>query len=71
MDAAPVQPTTHRRRPNACPQCGRNDEVVPILYGMPASETLEAAERGELQIGGCVIDDDQPTRFCKRCQHAF
>ena len=34
-----------------CPECN-NDEVVPIVYGYPSEEMCEAAERGEISLGG-------------------
>jgi hypothetical protein len=49
-----------------CPTCGRNT-VVPIIYGMPTPEGLEAAERGEFVLGGCCIFDGQATRRCTAC----
>lgn len=35
--------------------------AVPIAYGYPSSELFEAAERGEVVLGGCVIEVDSPT----------
>ena len=29
--------------------------VVPILYGLPTAEAGEAARRGELVLGGCIV----------------
>jgi hypothetical protein len=34
------------------------------MYGLPSPETFEALERGEIPgiaIGGCVLDDTNPT----------
>lgn len=45
-----------------CPVCGRT--AVPIVYGYPDEEVMEAARRGEVALGGCVIVDDQPTHQC-------
>jgi hypothetical protein len=36
-----------------CPTCGA--PVRPIVYGMPDGTVLDAADRGEVFIGGCVI----------------
>jgi hypothetical protein len=47
-----------------CPRCGSRD-VVPILYGYPPDEWFEAAERGELIIGGCEIEPE--TKHCASC----
>lgn len=41
--------------------------MIPILYGMPGPEMLEEAERGEIKIGGCIIEGDAPTFRCTSC----
>ena len=51
-----------------CPSCG-SSKVVPIVYGMPGSELAEAYERGEVELGGCVITGDDPQWRCKGCGH--
>lgn len=38
--------------PPACPQCGSDENVLPIVYGYPSEELFEAAERGEVALGG-------------------
>ena len=49
-----------------CPSCGSN-KVVPILYGMPGPELIEAYQKGEVELGGCVIGDNDPEWRCKVC----
>lgn len=49
--------------PPPCPTCGR--ESTPIVYGMPGLGLAELAERGAVILGGCVIDDGQPTHRCR------
>jgi hypothetical protein len=34
-----------------CPECSSED-TVPIVYGYPSNEMCEAAERGEISLGG-------------------
>lgn len=53
-----------------CPRCG-STSVVPILYGMPSHEAREAAERGELVIGGCEVEIGQPSHACRACGHRW
>lgn len=48
-----------------CPKCGKN--LVEIVYGMPAPELFEAAERGEVILGGCCFSGDDPKYHCKNC----
>lgn len=55
-----------------CPECGSAD-VVPIVYGLPAPELFESAERGGVVLGGCVVgfDGEDPTHACKACGARF
>jgi hypothetical protein len=32
---------------------------------------IEAAERGEVFLGGCCIMGNDPTRHCRACDHDF
>jgi hypothetical protein len=52
-------------RTNTCAVCG--GKGVRIVYGLPSPELTEAAERGEVALGGCVIRDDGPNRQCHSC----
>jgi hypothetical protein len=36
------------------------DRRVPILYGYPTPEAMEAAKRGEIILGGCFVSPGQP-----------
>jgi len=38
---------------------------------MPTHEAFEAAERGELVLGGCLVSNMNPTRHCKVCGQDF
>ncbi len=63
---------THR-----CPKC--DGEAVPIIYGsVPQSEPggeepeiVQAQERGELVLGGCVVHSGSPAWLCKNCNLRF
>ena len=59
-----------KRETPLCPKCG-SSEVVPIAYGMPGSELVEAYERGEVELGGCVVTDRDPEWHCKTCGHEW
>ncbi len=54
----------------ACPKCD-SEKVVPIVYGFPTDETMEAARRGEVSLGGCIIMGDDPNRECQDCGHQW
>jgi hypothetical protein len=66
-DAKPGRRT--KERP-ACPECHAKD-TVPIVYGFPSYDTFEAADRGEVAIGGCVIEADNPRWGCPACEHRW
>jgi hypothetical protein len=53
-----------------CPACG-GKTVVPIAYGLPGPEMQQAARRGELVLGGCVLWDDQPAFQCLECRNGW
>lgn len=61
------------RRPkvSSCPECGKTDVVVPILYGYPSDEAMAAAEREEIVLAGCLVRDLEPSYYCRRCLIAF
>ena len=52
-----------------CPMCG--GRLIPILYGMPTHDAVEAAKRGEIILGGCVVAPDDPTHGCPECRGRF
>lgn len=45
-----------------CPRCGAR--AIPILRGLPSLEAFEAADRGEIALGGCVVTDDDLNFAC-------
>ena len=46
-----------------CPRC-RERSGVDIIYGYPVFELVEQEQRGEIVIGGCVID---AMAYCRHC----
>lgn len=55
--------------PERCPRCG--GKVLAIAYGLPSLELIEAAEAGEIVLGGCCIDPDDPDLQCRTCGHRW
>lgn len=53
------------RDDDTCPRCG--GRTIPIAYGYPGPGMFEAADRGEIALGGCCIDAEDPTRRCTAC----
>ena len=58
-----------RRKPVKCLHCGA--KVLCIQYGYPGPDMMEAAERGEILLGGCCINPDSPDYACPTCGQAF
>jgi hypothetical protein len=51
---------------HVCRRCGSG--LTPVAYGFPTLDTFEAAERGEVLLGGCVLSDDLPELDCRSCR---
>lgn len=58
------------RRAVRCPRCGAR-AGVPIRYGLPSPGMFDAAARGEIALGGCVIGPDDPNRRCTSCGYSW
>jgi hypothetical protein len=41
------------------------------MYGYPSSEAFEAEQLGELVLGGCMIEEGDPTHACTECGHRW
>ena len=52
-----------------CPACG--GRLVPIVYGLPSPEGFQAAERGEVALGGCTVTGDDPQLRCLTCGEEY
>ena len=56
--------------PPACPKCASR-KVVRIVFGLPGTDLMEAAERGDVSLGGCCVSSDDPRWQCRACGAAF
>jgi predicted RNA-binding Zn-ribbon protein involved in translation (DUF1610 family) len=65
----PVNTESVDARP--CPRCGAEMTPVPILYGMPTPDGFAAAERGEVELGGCIVGEESPEYRCPSCRAAL
>ncbi|MCF8228834.1 MAG: carboxypeptidase-like regulatory domain-containing protein [Bacteroidales bacterium] len=54
-----------------CPVCLQTDQVIPIVYGNPGRKTIRRMKKGEVYLGGTVIDYCQPRFYCKRDKVKF
>ena len=64
------KPQDTRERPAICPNCGTSAGIS-IIYGYPSEEMLEADKAGEIRLGGCCINGDDPARVCTQCGHRW
>lgn len=56
------------RRVPHCRNCAGAPAGVPIVFGLPDARTFEAAERGEVVLGGCLLPEAAPPRWsCPVC----
>jgi hypothetical protein len=66
VDGDPEIPEEPMGSTLACRRCGGT--MKPIWYGYPDRELFEAADRGDVAIGGCVIPmGDIPQWRCFDC----
>lgn len=56
-----------RAGPAHCPGCHREVESTPILWGLPSSDGFEAAKRGDVVLGGCLVSESDPSHICPLC----
>jgi hypothetical protein len=64
-----MRTTFKNLRVRRCPKCG--GRAVRIIYGYPLPETFEAAERGELVLGGCCRLEGSPDGICDACGYKW
>ena len=55
-------------RMTTCPACGNRIEPLPVVFGLPAHETVEEAVAGKIRLGGWVVGPDDPTLACPLCE---
>jgi len=54
-----------------CPQC-KSNKTIPILYGEPTPDDLEAEKWGELELAEGEDDGStSPNRRCLTCGYAW
>jgi hypothetical protein len=56
-------------KPEVCPSCDSH-LVIPIAYGAPDEPTAEAARRGAVSLGGCVLKRF-PKWCCRECNYCW
>ena len=51
-----------------CDRCEHVRPTVEIVYGLPGEKLLASARRGEVVLGGCMVQDFAPVRACGTCR---
>ena len=48
------------------PKCigGHTENIIPIVYGLPAKKTIEKAKKGLVHLAGCIVSDCDPHYYC-------
>jgi len=54
-----------------CPKCHNRDSIIKIEYGYPGEEMREKHDKGEIRLGGCTIEEDNPDYHCNKCDHEW
>ena len=53
-----------------CPQCN-GLSTIPIMYGKPSIELERASSRSLVELAGCIVNANSPTRRCLDCLHSW
>ncbi len=67
------RPSTSARRAvggQRCPVC-RSRRGVPIVFGLPGPELLEASREGRIHLGGCVVYRENQQWHCQKCGYEW
>lgn len=49
-----------------CPRCGREDSI-PQVFGLPSPGLVDAAEKGLVSLGGCMMPGEPADFVCRAC----
>jgi hypothetical protein len=45
--------------------------MTPFVYGFPSGELFDLADAGKVILGGCGVNEYQPTYYCNVCQEQY
>ena len=54
-----------------CPECLGEESIVNIEYGYPGEKMRKKHDKGEIKLGGCTIEEDNPYYHCNKCEHEW
>ena len=58
------------KKKQTCPKC-ETSEIVDIVYGYPTEEVLQSWFKKEIELGGCIVRNENPIYKCKKCNHQW
>jgi hypothetical protein len=53
-----------------CQEC-QSENVAAIEFGFPSPEMIEGSDKGDIILGGCCVDVDNPEWHCMGCEHEW
>ena len=61
-----------KKSKKGCPKCG-SGKIIPIVYGDidGSPQVMQQIEDGEIETGGCCVDDNSPKWKCRDCEERF
>lgn len=46
-------------------------KLIEIIYGLSTKETIKKANKKKVVLGGCMIWDNHPEYYCKKCKKRY
>ena len=59
-----------KKTKSQCPKC-KSKKVILIAYGYPSVEMWKLSEEEKIELGGCIVRDNNPNYLCKDCGNKF
>lgn len=63
-------PNGNKKSKKICPY-GHKNNIVPIVYGLPTIKIQKRANKGKIELSGCIITDCDPKWYCKEHKIRF
>lgn len=58
------------KKVSTCPKC-QSKNIAAIVFGFPSPEMIEGEDKGDIVLGGCCVEVDDPEWRCKDCEHEW
>ena len=63
---SPMPDRGHTQQSHDC-----TEHATKVMYGFPGPEAIEAYERGEIELGGCMVREDSFDYRCRVCGRSW